>query len=232
MIYDLADLLDQLDSARTGADRQEMLRLIREVSDEDSCCFTFKVKEIQPTYSDAGDENCRGGTTVIGELIDERSEYEMEYLHDQNGQQIELLLPKRWNRRVSRWKEGELIFCSGNLHDWDATDDRYQLLATKIPGFSLVGKLVVWTLVLLFFWWWWWPAWAIYKVAYLVIPVGLVAWAISAWQDNEELAAFAFLMLVIVAPLGLFLRFYVWAINLQFKADEAAAEKAQAEEES
>ena len=149
MSHDLADLLDQLDSARTGKDRQEMIRLM---SDEDSCYFTFKVKEIQPTYSDAGDETFRGGTTVIGELIDERIEYEMEYLHDQNGQQVELLLPKRWNRRVSRWKEGELLCYSGNLHDWDATDDRYQLLATKIPGFSLVGKLVVWTLALLLFW--------------------------------------------------------------------------------
>ena len=92
---------------------------------------------------------------------------------------------------------------------------------------------MVWTLALLLFWWWWWPLWAIYKVAYLVIPVGLVAWAISAWQGNEELADFAFWMLVVVAPLGLFLRFYVWAIiNRHFPADEAAAEKAQAEEES
>jgi hypothetical protein len=231
MVHDLADLLDQLDSAATGKDRQEMFRLIREASGEDTCCVMFKVKEIQPTYSDAGDEMFRGGTTVIGELVDERPEYEMEYLHDQSGQKIELLLPKRWNRRVSRWKEGEPIYCSGRLHGWDATDDRYQLLGTKIPGLSLAGKLLVWTLALVFFWWWWYPLWLIHKVVYVAIPLGLAVWAIAAWQGNEGLAEDALIMLVVVAPLGLMLRFYVWAINLRLKADEAA-EEAQAEEES
>ena len=47
MIHDLADLLDQLDSAATGKDRQEMVRLIQEMSGEESCTFEFKIKEIQ-----------------------------------------------------------------------------------------------------------------------------------------------------------------------------------------
>ena len=36
MSHNLADLLDQLDSARTGKDRQEMVRLIRETAGEES----------------------------------------------------------------------------------------------------------------------------------------------------------------------------------------------------
>ena len=116
MIHDLADLLDQLDSARTGKDRQEMIRLIRKVSGEESCAFEFKVKEIQPTYGDVENKKYRGGMTVLGELVDERPEYEMEYLHDQGGQQIELLLPKWCNREVSRWKKGEHFGCQGYLN--------------------------------------------------------------------------------------------------------------------
>ena len=225
MVHDLADLLDQLDSAATGEDRQEMIRLIRETAGEESCTFEFKVKQIQPTYSDDQDKKYRGGTMVIGELVDERPEYEMEYLHDQSGQQLELVLPKWCNRGVSRWKKGEHIVCQGHLHGWDATDDRYQLLVTGVPFYSFAGKLLIWTLALIFVWWWWYPLWLIHKVVYVVIPLGLAVWAIAAWQGNEGLAEDALIMLVVVAPLGLMLRFYVWAINLRLKADEAQAEE-------
>ena len=229
MSHNLADLLDQLDSARTGKDRQEMVRLIRETAGEESCSFEFKVKEIQPTYGDVENKKYRGGMTVLGELVDERPEYEMEYLHDQNGQQIELLLPKWCNREVSRWKEGEPFGCSGNLQDWDATDDRYQLLVTEVPFYSLAGKLLIWSLALVFVWWWFWPLWAIYKVVYLAIPVGLVVWAVAAFQGHEALARDVFMLLVILGPLGLFLRFYAYYVNQVW--NEKGAED-QAEEES
>ena len=230
MSHNLADLLDQLDSAATGKDRQEMVRLIRETADEESCSFQFKVKQIQPTYVDVENKKYRGGMTVFGELVDERPEYEMEYLHDQNGQQIELLLPRWCNREVSRWKEGEPIGCSGNLQDWDATDDRYQLLVTEVPFYSLAGKLLIWSLALVFVWWWFWPLWANYKVVYLAIPVGLVVWAIAAWQGNEGLAENAFLMLVILGPFGLFLRCYGYYVKRVLEIE--TGDEAEVEEES
>jgi hypothetical protein len=230
MIHDLADLLDLLESRRTGKDQKELLGLIREAAGEESCWFEFKVKQIQPTYSDVQEKKYRGGTTVIGELVDDRSEYTEEYVHDQSGQQIELLLPKWCNREVSRWKKGELFGCSGHLHGWDASDDRYQLLVTKVPFYSLGGKLLIWTLALLFFWWWWWPVWAIYKVVYVAIPVGLVVWAIAAFQGHEELARDVFMLLVILGPFGLFLRFYAYYVN-RVLGNETGVED-QAEEES
>ena len=55
-----------------------MIRLIPETAGEESCTFEFKVKQIQLTYSDDQDKKYRGGTTVIGELVDERPECEME----------------------------------------------------------------------------------------------------------------------------------------------------------
>ena len=116
MIHALADLLDLLESRRTGKDQKELLHLIREAAGEESCMFEFKVKQIQPTYSDVQEKKYRGGTTVIGELVDDRSEYSEEYVHDQSGQQIELLLPKWCNREVSRWKKGEHFGCQGYLN--------------------------------------------------------------------------------------------------------------------
>jgi len=234
VIHDLADLLDQLDSAATGKDRQEMVRLIRETADEESCSFQFKVKQIQPTYVDVQDKKYRGGTTVIGELVDFRPEYVseegVEYLHDQSGQQLELLLPRWCNKGVSRWKKGEEIGCQGHLQGWDASDDRYQLIVTGVPFYSLPVKLLIWTLSLLLFWWWWWPVWAIYKVVYVAIPVGLVVWAIAAWQGNEGLAENAFLMLVILGPFGLFLRCYGYYVKRVLEIE--TGDEAEVEEES
>ena len=217
MIHDLADLLDQLDSAATGKDRQEMVRLIQEMSGEESCTFEFKIKEIQPTYDDVQDKKYHGGMTVMAELVDFRPGYEpeceVEYLHDQSGQQLELLLPRWCNRGVGAWKKGDQIGCQGHLQGWDANDNCYQLLVTGVPFYSRLGKLLIWTLALLFFWWWWWPVWALYKVVYVAIPVGLVVWAIAAWQGHEGLAENAFWMLVCLGPLGLFLRCYGYFVK-------------------
>ena len=84
-------------------------------------------------------------------------------------------------------------------------------------------------MALLFFWWWWWPVWAIYKVVYVAIPVGLVVWAIAAFQGHEELARDVFMLLVILGPFGLFLRFYAFYVNRVW--NETGVED-QAEEES
>jgi hypothetical protein len=116
MIHDLSVLLDLLASQTTGKDRPET---IREMPEKDSCVFEFVVKDIQPTHSmalsvivsDAEGRKCFDGTTVIGELVDDRPKDGTEYLHDQTGQQIELSFPKWCNRGVSRWKKDEHIGC-------------------------------------------------------------------------------------------------------------------------
>jgi len=226
MPYDLSELLDQLGSQTTRKVRPD---IIQEVPDKNICWFDFVVKDIQPTRSmalsvivaDADGRKYRGGTTVIGELVDDRPKDGVEYLHDQSGQQIELFFPKWCNRGVSRWKEDERIGCQGHLHGWDTTDNRYQLLVTKVPFYSLPGKLLIILLSAVFLWWWFYPLWLVHKLVYVAIPVGLAVWAVATWQGNGELAEIALMMLVAVVPLGLMLRFYVWAITLSDKVQES-----------
>ena len=64
----------------------------------------------------------------------------------------------------------------------------------------------------------------------MAIPVGLVVWAIAAFQGHEELAKDVFMLLVILGPFGLFLRCYAYYINRVF-GNETGVED-QAEEES
>ena len=226
MPYDLSELLDQLGSQTTGTVRPD---IIQEVPDKNSCWFDFVVKDIQPTrsmalsviVSDAEGRKYRGGTTVIGELVDDRPKDGVEYLHDHSGQQIELFFPKWCNRGVSRWKKDERIGGQGHLHGWDTTDNRYQLLITKVPFYSLPGKLLTILLSAVFFWWWFYPLWLVHKLVYVAIPVGLAVWAVATWQGNGELAEIALMMLVAVVPLGFTLRFYVWAITLSDRVQES-----------
>jgi hypothetical protein len=226
MIHDLSVLLDLLGSQTTGKDRPET---IREMPEKDSCVFEFVVKDIQPTHSmalsvivsDAEGRKYRGGTTVIGELVDDRPKDGTQYLHDQSGQQIELFFPKWCNRGVSRWKKDEHIGCQGHLHGWDTTDNRYQLLVTKVPFFSLTGTLLTYLIAAVFVWWWFYPLWLVHKLVYVAIPVGLTVWAVAAGQGNGELAENALTMVLVVAPLGLMLRFYVWAVTLSDRVQKS-----------
>ena len=217
MKHDLLDLLDLVTSRETKKDRLEVVQLARENSNKDTYMFSFKIKEIHSTYSYTGNDKYRGGTTIIGELVDERRKDKVEYLHDQNGQQIELMLPKRWNKSVSEWKAGEEIFCSGSkLHDWDEAHDRYQLLATSMPGLlSLPVIILCWAIKILIWWPIWIPCWLIYKLVYIAIPVGLVVWAVATKMGDGKLAHDAIMLLVFVTPVGLTLRFYIWAITLR-----------------
>ena len=64
----------------------------------------------------------------------------------------------------------------------------------------------------------------------MAIPLGLAVWAIAAWQGNEGLAKDVFMMLVILGPLGLFLRFYAYYVSRVFEIE--TGDEAEAEEES
>ena len=72
-----------------------------------------------------------------------------------------------------------------------------------------------------FVWWWYFPLWLVYKFFYVAIPVGLAVWAVAAWQGNGELAQNALLIVIFLVPLGLMLRFYVWAITLSDRMGES-----------
>jgi hypothetical protein len=72
-----------------------------------------------------------------------------------------------------------------------------------------------------FVWWWFWPLWLVHKLVYVAIPVGLAVWAVAAWQGNGELAENALMMVLVVAPLGLMLRFYVWAVTLSARVQKS-----------
>lgn len=226
MPYELATLLDLLGSQPTGKVRSDVNQ---EVPEDNICWFEFVVKDIQPTHSvvlsidvaDAEGRKYLGGTKVMGELVDDRPTDSEEYLHDQNGQQIELFFPKWCNRGVSRWQKDEHVGCQGHLHGWDTASRRYQLLVTKVPFFSLTGTLLIYLFSAVFVWWWYFPLWLIYKLFYVAIPVGLAVWGVAAWQGNGELAQNAMLMIIFLTPLGLMLRFYVWAITLTDRIEES-----------
>ncbi|MDG2182380.1 MAG: hypothetical protein P8L78_11850, partial [Mariniblastus sp.] len=108
MPYELVTLLDILGSQPAGKVRSDVNQ---EVPEDNICWFEFVVKDIQPTHSVvlsidvavAEGRKYLGGTKIIGELVDDRPKDSEEYLHDQNGQQIELFFPKWCNRGVSRW---------------------------------------------------------------------------------------------------------------------------------
>ena len=50
----------------------------------------------------------------------------------------------------------------------------------------------------------------------MAIPTGLVLCVAGAVLDNESLTNVGAMAVCGVGPLGLMLRFYVWAINLRF----------------
>jgi len=90
--------------------------------------------------------------------------------------------------------------------EYDESDDE---LSFSIPWWLWVIKIVlVWPI--------YWPCWLIWKIVYVAIPTGLVLCVAGAVLDNESLTNVGAMAVCGVGPLGLMLRFYVWAINLRF----------------
>jgi len=94
--------------------------------------------------------------------------------------------------------------------EYDENDDE---LSFPIPWWLWVIKIV-------FVWPIYWPCWLVWKIVYVVLPAGLVFFVAGAVLDNESLSNVGAMAVCGVGPLGLMLRFYVWAINL--RAGDAA----------
>ena len=219
MPRDLSVLLDQLGPDKTVEDR---MRLVNETSEEDTFDFNLEVHEIKPWTWFAGNEKSRGGKTVLGKLKDGRSKKDfecIEHTYDQSGQGIQLAVPKKWNYIVSDWESRQVVSCSGQLLGWDATNERYQLLATEIQGSwdsLLLG--VAWILKMLFSPVWI-PCWLAYKFAYIGIALGLGIGVIGMATDNMNLATLGWAASFGFGAIGLVLRLYVWAFKIRWLAD-------------
>jgi len=61
----------------------------------------------------------------------------------------------------------------------------------------------------------WIPCWLLYKLVYIAIPAGLVAGAVATKMGHGKLVHDSVLPFVLLTGLGLFLRFYIYAINLR-----------------
>lgn len=60
----------------------------------------------------------------------------------------------------------------------------------------------------------WIPCWLLYKLVYITIPAGLVAGAVATKMGYGKLVHDSVLPFFLLTALGLFLRFYIYAINL------------------
>ena len=76
----------------------------------------------------------------------------------------------------------------------------------------------------------WIPCWLLYKLVYIAIPAGLVAGAVATKMGHGKLVHDSVLPFVLLTGLGLFLRFYIYAINLR-TVDELIGEDAFKEDE-
>ena len=61
----------------------------------------------------------------------------------------------------------------------------------------------------------WIPCWLLYKLVYIAIPAGLVAGAVATKMGHGKLVHDSILPFFLLTGLGLFLRFYIYAINLR-----------------
>jgi hypothetical protein len=80
---------------------------------------------------------------------------------------------------------------------------------------SLPVLVLVWFIKIVFVWPIYFPCWLAYKVVYVAIPAGLALWVAGALMDNESLSNVGAMAVCGVGPLGLTIRFYVWAFNLR-----------------
>ncbi|MDB4565298.1 hypothetical protein N9Z99_02170, partial [Akkermansiaceae bacterium] len=99
------------------------------------------------------------------------------------------------------------------------SDINQTLLATVIGWGFMISFGVFWI-----------PCWLLYKLVYIAIPAGLVAGAVATKMGHGKLVHDSVLPFVLLTGLGLFLRFYIYAINLR-TVDELIGEDAIKEDE-
>lgn len=99
------------------------------------------------------------------------------------------------------------------------SDINQTLLATVIGWGFMISFGVFWI-----------PCWLLYKLVYIAIPAGLVAGAVATKMGHGKLVHDSVLPFVLLTGLGLFLRFYIYAINLR-TVDELIGEDAFKEDE-
>ena len=85
----------------------------------------------------------------------------------------------------------------------EASDMKHNLLVTVIGWSFKISFVVIWC-----------PCWLLYKLVYIAIPAGLVASAIATKMGHGKLVHDSILPFFLLTGLGLFLRFYIYAINL------------------
>ena len=84
------------------------------------------------------------------------------------------------------------------------SDINQTLLATVIGWGFMISFGVFWI-----------PCWLLYKLVYIAIPAGLVAGAVATKMGHGKLVHDSVLPFFLLTGLGLFLRFYIYAINLR-----------------
>ena len=84
-----------------------------------------------------------------------------------------------------------------------ASDMKHNLLVTVIGWIFKISFVMIWC-----------PCWLLYKLVYIAIPAGLVASAIATKMGHGKLVHDSILPFFLLTGLGLFLRFYIYMINL------------------
>ena len=84
------------------------------------------------------------------------------------------------------------------------SDMKHNLLVTVIGWGFKISFGVIWI-----------PCWLLYKLVYIAIPAGLVAGAVATKMGHGKLVHNSVLPFCLLTGLGLFLRFYIYAINLR-----------------
>ena len=100
----------------------------------------------------------------------------------------------------------------------EASDMKHNLLVTVIGWIFKISFVVIWC-----------PCWLLYKLVYIAIPAGLVASAIATKMGHGKLVHDSILPFFLLTGLGLFLRFYIYAINLR-PAEEILRDNSEEEE--
>ena len=204
--------LDGLGSEKSTENR---IRLLNSLSKSDTFSFEFELDEIHPWEWVPGNEECRGGKTVIGKLIDNRRKRKTEQTSCHSGELVQLTTHPTWNDLVEDWEKGDVHACSGRLLGWDATNKRYQMLATEVPEGSIELLLAITWILKILLSPIWIPCWFAYKFVYVAIGIGLGLGIVGMLLDDLDLATQGWFVCAFSGGLGLILRFYVWAINLR-----------------
>ena len=100
----------------------------------------------------------------------------------------------------------------------EASDMKHNLLVTVIGWIFKISFVMIWC-----------PCWLLYKLVYIAIPAGLVASAIATKMGYGKLVHDSILPFFLLTGLGLFLRFYIYAINLR-PAEEILRDNSEEEE--